>query len=53
MQLYSFKKYYKIDICTLFATCKYTALRSKSKECPAQDDVSEWRNISTWALLFQ
>jgi hypothetical protein len=46
-------KDYKIGICCFFA--KHAALRSKSKDWLAwnQDNVSEWRNMSTHGLLFQ
>jgi hypothetical protein len=46
-------KDYTIGICCFFA--KHAALRSKSKDWLAwnQDNVSEWRNMSTHGLLFQ
>ena len=46
-------KDYKIGICCFSA--KYAALRSKNKECLAQnqDNVSEWSNMSICRLLFQ
>ena len=46
-------KDYKIDIC--YFSAKHAALRSKSKDCLAQnqDNVSEWNDMSTRGLLFQ
>jgi hypothetical protein len=46
-------KDYKISICCFSA--KHAALRSKSKDCLAQNqnNVSEWCNMSTHRLLFQ
>ena len=47
------KSDYKIGICCFSA--KHTVLRRKSKEWLArnQNNVSEWSDLSTCALLFQ
>ena len=46
-------KDYKIGICCFSA--KHTALRRKGKDWLAQNqnNVSEWRDVSTLGLLFQ
>ena len=44
-------KDYKIGICCFSA--KHAALRSKSKDWLAQNNVSEWSDMSICGLLFQ
>jgi hypothetical protein len=46
-------KDYKIGICCFSA--KHAAVRTKSKDCLArnQNNVFEWRDMSTRGLLFQ
>jgi hypothetical protein len=46
-------KDYKIGICCFSA--KHVALRRKSKDwfAPNQNNLSEWRDMSTRGLLFQ
>ncbi len=44
-------KDYKISICCF--SVKHSALKRKSKNWLAQDNVSEWSDMSTHRLLFQ